>query len=173
MNLKKLLPIIFSVAVLLSSCDNDNSSNIANEAAGKTLTEDASNGRAYFSCNVDGKILTDNSDGGIIDPLTNMLLNSGENEDYTVGVRIPIDLKPGQTCIGCKGFVHVKVKHEGGVEQRKIYELTQNINIALTSRKKGYAAGTFSFTVKLKEDSDKIISINNGKFGMNIINDEF
>jgi hypothetical protein len=171
MNLKKISPFVLNIAVLLISCGNSNSS-IAKETAGKTITEETAGGKIYFSCMVDGKLLSDNSDGGIVDPITNMLLNSGENEGYTVGIRIPIDLKAGQTCTGCKGFVHEKIKHEGGIIQRKIYELVQNITITLTERKKGYAAGTFSFTVKLKEDSDKIITVTNGKFGMSIINDE-
>jgi hypothetical protein len=172
MKLKNFSLFVIIVTALFISCSNSNSSNIAKEAGNNTLTEEAANGKVYFSCTVDGKPLSDNSDGGIADPLTNMLLNSGENEDYTVGIRIPVDLKPSQTCNTCKGFVHEKIKHEGGITQRKIYELVQTISITLTERKKGYAAGTFSFSVKLKPDSDKIITVTNGKFGMSVINDE-
>jgi hypothetical protein len=172
MNLKNLSAGILTSAILLISCGSSNNSNSTNESADKTKTEDASVGKIYFSCSVGGKPLSDNSDGGIIDPVTNMLLNSGENEDYTVGIRIPVDLKPGQSCTGCKGFVHEKIRLEGGITQRKIYELVQNVTITVKERKKGYAAGTFSFSVKLKEDSDKIITVTNGKFGMSVINDE-
>lgn len=170
MNLKNFSSVGLTIAVLLLSCGN---SSVSKEGTDKTIKEETAGGNIYFSCMVDGKPLSDNSDGGILDPLTNMLLNTGENEDYTVGIRIPIDLKPGQTCTGCKGFVHEKIKQDGGLVKRKIYELVQNITITLTERKKGYAAGTFSFSVKLNEDSDKIITVTNGKFGMSVINDEY
>lgn len=168
MFIKQISSVALITAVMLS-CGSSNQQTAAtlNEA----VTENTNDGKVYFSCTVNETPLTYDEDGGIFDPVTQMLLNSGENDDYTVGIRIPPGLKAGQTCTGCKGFVHKKIKHEGGIVQRKIYELVQNISLTLTSRKTGYAAGSFSFTVKLKEDSDEIITVTNGKFGMNIIND--
>ncbi len=162
-----------SIALLLiSTLFSCGSSNSQPATAGSIHTAgNSETGKVYFSCKVNGTDLSDNADGGIVDPLTGMLLNSGENEDYTVGIRIPTDLKAGETCNSCKGFVHKKIKHEGGPTENRIYELVENISLTLTSRSKGYAAGSFSFTVKLKEDSDTKMVVTDGKFGMNIIND--
>lgn len=163
-----IMPGFFFVFLVLS-CSNNADNNNSEVSTG--IAEEQTSGEIYFSCKVNGLPLSDNTDGGILDPITNMLLDVGENENYSVGIRIPTNLKPGETCTGCKGFVHEKIKEEGGVGRRKIYELTQNISVTLSSRKKGYAAGTFSFTVKLKEDSDKTISVTDGKFAMNIDNE--
>jgi hypothetical protein len=167
MNRKHLIIAISLFTMSSYSCDS-NSQN--KTMPGAETEEQAHGGKIYFSCKVNGAALSDNTDGGILDPITNMLLDVGENENYSVGIRIPTNLKPGETCTSCKGFVHEKINREG-IVQRKIYELTQNISVNLSSRKKGYAAGTFSFTVKLKEDSDKMITVTDGKFAMNIDNE--
>lgn len=166
--LKKISFVLLLITTLFS-CGSSNSQSAAGDTTNAANNSGA--GKVYFSCKVNGTALTDNADGGIVDPLTGMLLNSGENEDYTVGIRIPTDLKAGQTCNSCKGFVHKKIKHEGGPTETRIYELVENISLTLTSRSKGYAEGSFSFTVKLKEDSDTKMVVTDGKFGMNIIND--
>jgi hypothetical protein len=170
MKKKYLVVASFALGFLILSCSN-NPDNKDTKASAGIAEEQSDDEKIYFSCKVNGAALSDNTDGGILDPITNMLLDVGENENYSVGIRIPTNLKPGETCTGCKGFVHEKIKQEGGIVQRKIYELTQNISVTLSSRKKGYAAGTFSFTVKLKEDSDKSIIVTDGRFAMNISNE--
>jgi hypothetical protein len=167
MGRKNLLFIHIIACMFILSCGNS----IENESQSTLANTNAGNNKIYFSCKVNGSPLSDNTDGGILDPITNMLQASGENETYTVGIRIPLTLKDGETCTGCKGFVHEKIKEEGGLGRRKIYELTQNFSVTLNSRKKGYAAGTFSFTVKLKEESDKTITVTDGKFAMSIDNE--
>jgi hypothetical protein len=170
MKKKNLAVAGFAFGALILSCSN-NTDNKNSKASAGIAEEQANSSKIYFSCKVNGLPLSDNTDGGILDPVTNMLLDVGENENYSVGIRIPTDFKPGETCTGCKGFVHEKINREG-IVQRKIYELTQNISVTLSSRRKGYATGTFSFTVKLKEDSDKTITVTDGKFAMSITNEE-
>ena len=156
--------------LVLFSC---NSGSQQTEAAlNEKETSSPAEGKIYFQCTVNGQPLSDNTDRGIIDPVSQMLLISGENDDYSVGIRIPTNLQPGQNCNNCKGFVHKKINQEGGIKQRKIYEWVENISVELTERKKGYASGQFSFTVKIKENSDEKIIITSGKFGMNISNEE-
>jgi hypothetical protein len=138
---------------------------------GNSKTPETIDGKTYFSCTVSGTALTDNTDRGILDPISKMLMDSGENESYIVGVVIPPDLKAGETCTSCRGYVHQKIKHEDGPTELRIYKLVQQITVTLSARNDGYASGTFSFTVKLKEDSDTRIEVTDGKFGMNIIND--
>ena len=169
MKKKYLIVAGFFPVFLILSCNNTADNKSSKTSIGMNEEQSPVEG-IYFSCKVNGSPLSDNTDGGILDPITNMLLDVGENENYSVGIRIPPDLKAGETCIGCKGFVHEKINREG-IGQRKIYELTQNISITLNSRKKGYAAGTFSFAVKLKEDSDKSIIVTDGRFAMNISNE--
>jgi hypothetical protein len=160
------------VLLLISTLFSCGSSNSRPATADSVNTAgNSGTGNVYFSCFADGAAISDNADGGIVDPVTGMLLNTGQNDAYTVGIRIPTDLKAGETCNSCKGFVHKKIKHEGGPTETRIYERVENIKLTLTSRSRGYAAGTFSFTVKLKEDSDTKIVVTDGKFGMNIIND--
>ena len=151
--------ILTSLTLCLLSCGNKSE-------------ESVKGGNVYFSAKIDGNILTDNRDGGILDPITNMLLDSGENENYVVGIRIPTNLKPGETSTDCKGFVHKIIHHSNGVTEHQIFELVQSITLNLTSRRKGYAEGTFAFSVK-RTETGSTITVTEGKFGMNIINDEF
>ena len=162
--------ILLVAGLFILSCNNTGDNKNAKTSTGITEEQSPAEG-VYFSCKVNGSPLSDNTDGGILDPITNMLLDVGENESYSVGIRIPTGLMAGKTCTSCKGFVHEKIKQESGIVQRKIYEFVQNISISLTSRKRGYAAGTFSFSVKMKEDGDKTITVTDGKFAMNIENE--
>ena len=170
MKKKYLIVAGFFPVLLILACSNTADNKNAKASTGIAEEQSPVEG-IYFSCKVNGSPLSDNTDGGILDPITNMLLDVGENESYSVGIRIPIGLKAGETCTACKGFVHEKIKQEGGIVQRKIYEFIKNISITLSSRKKGYAAGTFSFSVKMKEHGDKTITVTDGKFAMNIDNE--
>ena len=172
-SLKKIgLFIFFTILISCSTAvsnDTKKSTDItsaANTDADKS-TETAT-GKAYFSCFIDGTELVDNTGVGFLQPATKLLTMSGENEIYSATIAIPPSLKVGETCSTCVGSVAKKIKHEGGITERQNFGIVESIQITLTERKKGYAAGTFSFVVKPRLNATTKRIVTNGKFGMNI-----
>jgi len=135
------------------------SSSTSAGAAGEENT-----GNAAFSCKLNGAPIINTEDQGLYNPMLDRITVTGENGQYLAGIKIPTDLQAGQTCSTCTGFVQEKIKHEGMPEERKIYEWVKDITVRITARRGNHLEGTFSFTVKVKEEGEKQMVVTDGYF---------
>ena len=170
---KKRCSLIFFAIVISCSTAVSNETKKVTEITSAANTDadksaETTTGKAYFSCLIDGAELADNTGVGFLQPATKLLTMSGENETYSVTIAIPASLKVGEICSTCVGSVAKKIKHEGNIIERQNFGIVESIQITLNERKKGYAAGTFSFVVKPRLNATTKRVVTNGKFGMNI-----
>jgi hypothetical protein len=153
MTIRLSMITMLSFVLTAWSCGND-----------RGVQREKNAGTLPFSCKVNGQPITSTQDPGIFNPALGKITVIAESDKYVAGVVIPLDAQAGQVCKSCSGFVQEKIMHDNGPQERKIFELVKKISVHITSRRGNHYEGTFSFTVKLKEESDQQMTVTDGSF---------
>lgn len=158
----KTLNTIIAIAIIslvTISCKENNSSQT-----------DIISSKSVFTCKIDGKDFTpaptEFNTNMVRAIATKQYVISGDNASFTVGLNIPYDALVGTEITNFETILDDHVD-----KYTYISESLENPKMTITSKKKGFIVGTFSFTTSKGEGTKKFV-ITDGKFETAVLYDE-
>ena len=147
------------ISLFIISCKQDNSSQT-----------DIISSKSVFTCKIDGKDFipapTEFNTNMVRTIATKQYVVSGDNAGFTVGLNIPYDAQIGTEITNFETILDDHLD-----KYTYISESLENPKMTITSKKKGFIAGTFSFTTSKGEGTKKFV-ITDGKFETSLLYDE-
>ena len=150
---------ILIISLVIISCKENN-----------TSQTDILYGKSVFTCKIDGKNFvptpTEFNTNMVRAIATKQYVISGDNVSFTVGLNIPYNAPVGTEI---NNFETILDDHKD--KYTYISESLENPKMTITSKKKGFITGTFSFTTSKGEGTKKFV-ITDGKFETTVLYDE-
>ena len=155
----KTIIIILINSFFVTSCRENNSSQA-----------DIINSKSVFTCKIDGKNFipapTEFNTNMVRTVANKQYVVSADNANFTVGLNIPYDAPLGTEI---NNFETILDDHTD--KYTYISESLENPKMTITAKRKGFIAGTFSFTTSKGEGTKKFV-ITDGKFETTVLYDE-
>ena len=155
--LKTIIAIVI-ISFFVISCKKDNSSQA-----------DIINSKSVFTCKIDGKNFipapTEFNTNMVRTVATKQYVVGADNANFTLGLNIPYDAPIG---VEINNFETILDDHKD--KYTYISESLENPKMIITSKRKGFIAGTFSFSTSKGEGTKKFV-ITDGKFETTILYD--